>query len=214
MNNPEKFEQASATAVSFSDQGYRHFFKSFAAAKQQLTLRPMAVSNGAELIQRLYVVAMNTPVEVDIYGHANSTHADGTRIINGLGGSGDFLRNAYLSIVHTPSVKKLRDGSVVSCVMPILRHVDHTEHDIKAIATEQGLAVITEIMNPDKRAKLIIDNCAHPHFRPLLHEYVKMSGSGNHEPRLTSGDQIAAWRRSYIECCKSFNDPTVGGGDA
>ncbi|HEY3354305.1 MAG TPA: acetyl-CoA hydrolase/transferase C-terminal domain-containing protein, partial [Polyangia bacterium] len=210
MDDDEKFAQASATAVSFSQAGYDKFFQMFDRARERLTLRPMSISNMAELITRLFVVAMNTPVEVDIYGHANSTHVDGTRIINGLGGSGDFLRNAYVSIVHTPSAKRLRDGSVVSCIMPYLRHVDHTEHDIKCIVTEQGYAVMTEIMNPEKRAQLIIDNCAHPHFRPLLHDYLKRSNTGTHEPRITSQDELLSWRKAYDDCCTSFTDAGVG----
>ncbi len=205
IDDEEKFDQASATAVSFSDEGYRRFFNLFARARNHLTLRPMSISNLAELITRLFIVAMNTPVEVDIYGHANSTHVDGTRIINGLGGSGDFLRNGYVSIVHTPSVKRLRDGSVVSTVMPHLRHVDHTEHDVKCIVTEQGYAVMTEIMTPEKRAKLIIDRCAHPHFRPLLHEYLERSGHGYHQPRLTSMDELLSWRRKYEEVRAAFS---------
>jgi acyl-CoA hydrolase len=213
LDDPEKFEQASATAVSFSAEGYDQFFRIFPTARRRLTLRPMSISNSAELITRLFVVAMNTPVEVDIYGHVNSTHVDGTRIINGLGGSGDFLRNAYVSIVHTPSVRRLRDGTWVSCVMPYLRHVDHTEHDVKCIVTEQGFAVMTEIMNPTKRAELIIEQCAHPHFRPLLHEYVKRSGAGNHEPRITRVDELVSWRERYEDVRHSFRDSTVASGD-
>lgn len=53
---------------------------------------------------------MNTPVEVDIYGHANSTMVMGSRMINGLGGSGDFLRNAFISIAHTPSARPGKNG--------------------------------------------------------------------------------------------------------
>jgi len=89
------------------------------------------------LITRLFVIAMNTPIEVDIYGHVNSTHVDGSRVVNGLGGSGDFFRHAYLSIVHTPSVRRLRDGRTVSCVMPYVRHVDHTRarHQLRSDGT-------------------------------------------------------------------------------
>lgn len=84
-------------------------------------LRSQQVANSPELIRRLGVIAMNTPLEVDIvsprqyyyfiifsdstsqYAHANSTNALGSRMLNGLGGSADFLRNAKLSIMHTPS---------------------------------------------------------------------------------------------------------------
>lgn len=60
------------------------------------------------MIRRLGVIAMNTPVEVDIYGHCNSTLVGGTKMVHGIGGSGDFLRNAYLSIMHTPSTRKTK----------------------------------------------------------------------------------------------------------
>jgi len=41
--------------------------------------------NSPEIIRRLGVIAMNTPLEVDIYAHANSTCALGSRMLNGLG---------------------------------------------------------------------------------------------------------------------------------
>ena len=116
----------------------------------------MWLSNNAEMITRLFVIAMNTPIEVDIYGHVNSTHVDGSRVVNGLGGSGDFFRHAYLSIVHTPSVRRLSNGRIVSCVMPYVRHIDHTEHDINCVVTEHGFALNTEIRSARRRAEDII----------------------------------------------------------
>ena len=53
---------------------------------------------------------MNGLIEVDIYGHVNSTHVRGQTMMNGIGGSGDFARNAYLSIFVTPSPAK--DGRI------------------------------------------------------------------------------------------------------
>lgn len=166
-------------------------------------LRPMWLSNCAELITRLFVIAMNTPIEVDIYGHVNSTHVDGSRVVNGLGGSGDFFRHAYLSIVHTPSVRQLRDGRTVSCVMPYVRHIDHTEHDIHCVVTEQGFALNTEIRSARRRAEDIINKCAHPHFRPVLRDYLKFAGGGD-EPRPTDMDVIQGWWKEYEAACRSF----------
>jgi acetyl-CoA hydrolase len=82
---------------------------------------------------------------------------------------------------------------------------------VKCVVTEQGFAPITEIMNPGKRARLIIDRCAHPHFRPLLHEYLEHSGPGFHEPRLTSMEDLQTWRRRYEECCASFSEAEGAG---
>jgi acetyl-CoA hydrolase len=163
----------------------------------------MWLSNNAELITRLFVIAMNTPIEVDIYGHVNSTHVDGSRVVNGLGGSGDFFRHAYLSIVHTPSVRRLRDGRTVSCVMPYVRHIDHTEHDINCVVTEHGYALNTEIRSARRRAEDIISKCAHPHFRPVLHDYLRFAGSGD-EPRATNMDMLQGWWKEYEAACRSF----------
>lgn len=203
IENEDKFEVASCTAVSFSNAGHQQFLKNFQRCKDKIILRPMWLSNAPEIITRLFVVAMNTPIEVDIYGHANSTHVDGSKIINGLGGSGDFLRNAYISLVHTPSVRRLKDGRTVSCVMPYVRHIDHTEHDIKCVVTEQGAVLNTEIRSPLRRAGEIIDKCAHPYFRPLLKSYLKMAGSGD-EPRMTDLDRLKGWWEEYDQACKSF----------
>lgn len=206
VEDEEKFDFASATAVSFSEEGRREFDRLFKTCREKLVLRPMWISNSAEIISRLFVIAMNTPIEVDIYGHVNSTHVDGSKVINGLGGSGDFFRNAYLSIVHTPSVRQLRDGRVVSCVMPYVRHIDHTEHDIKCVATEQGVALNTSIRSARHRAEDIIEHCAHPHFRPLLQDYLRIAGDHGDEPRATNMEMLQGWWKDYDAATRCFTD--------
>ena len=203
VEDDEKFEGASATAVSFSQPARDDFHRLFAKCREKLVLRPMWLSNNGELISRMFVVAMNTPIEVDIYGHVNSTHVDGSKVINGLGGSGDFFRHAYLSIVHTPSVRKLKDGRTVSCVMPYVRHIDHTEHDIHCVVTEQGFAVNLQIRSAWRRAGEIIEKCAHPHFQPILREYLKSAGGGD-EPRMADMDTLQGWWKEYDAVCRSF----------
>jgi acyl-CoA hydrolase len=203
VEDDDKFESASATALSFSEQGRQEFDRLFNRCREKVVLRPMWLSNNAEIISRLFVIAMNTPIEVDIYGHVNSTHVDGSRVVNGLGGSGDFFRHAYLSIVHTPSVRRLKDGRTVSCVMPYVRHIDHTEHDINCVVTEQGFALNTEIRSARRRAEDIIAKCAHPHFRPVLRDYVRFAGDGD-EPRPTDMDILQGWWKEYDEACRTF----------
>lgn len=203
VEDDEKFDTASATAVSFSADARKEFDRLFNRCRDKIVLRPMWLSNCAEVISRLFVIAMNTPIEVDIYGHVNSTHIDGSKVVNGLGGSGDFFRNAYLSIVHTPSTRRLKDGRTVSCVMPYVRHIDHTEHDIKCVVTEHGYALNTEIRSASRRAEDIIEKCAHPHFRPILRDYLKMAGGGD-EPRPTDMDKLQGWWRDYDAACRSF----------
>lgn len=87
--------------------------------------------------------------------------------MNGIGGSGDFARNAYLTIFYTPSVAK--DGKI-SSVVPMCSHVDHTEHDVDIIITEQGIADLRG-KAPRERALEIINHCAHPDYRPILLDY-------------------------------------------
>jgi succinyl-CoA:acetate CoA-transferase len=144
----------------------------------------------------LGVIAMNAMIEADIYGNVNSTHIMGTSIMNGIGGSGDFARNGYLSFFMTPSVAK---GGAISCIVPMVSHVDHTEHDVQIIVTEQGLADLRG-HSPTQRAKLIIDNCAHPDFRPMLRDYLARAEAGpggKHTPHLLN--EALSWHQRFVE---------------
>jgi succinyl-CoA:acetate CoA-transferase len=146
-------------------------------------LRPQEISNHPEVIRRLGIIAMNGLIEADIYGNVNSTHINGTSIMNGIGGSGDFARNAYLSFFMTPSTAK---GGAISCIVPMVSHADHTEHDVQVIVTEQGLADLRGLA-PKQRAKVIIENCSHPDYRPALKDYVRRADAespGKHTPHL------------------------------
>ncbi|KAK0216297.1 hypothetical protein IW262DRAFT_1399304 [Armillaria fumosa] len=185
-----KLDFATATSIRFSPEGFDHFYAHWAEYKDRLLLRSQQVANSPELIRRLGVIAMNTPLEVDIYAHANSTNALGSRMLNGLGGSADFLRNAKLSIMHTPSSRPTKtDPTGISCIVPFASHVDQTEHDLDVVVTEQGLADLRGL-SPRERAPVIIEKCAHPDYKDLLHEYYDRSlhecmkrGAG-HEPHM------------------------------
>lgn len=178
-----KMTLASATAVSLSPEAAVTFNRDAAALKKNVVLRPQEISNHPEVIRRLGIIAMNGMIEADIYGNVNSTHINGSSIMNGIGGSGDFARNAYLSIFMTPSTAK---GGSISCIVPMVCHVDHTEHDVQVIVTEQGLADLRGL-SPKQRAKVVIENCAHPDYRPALSEYFRLAldrSPGRHTPHL------------------------------
>ena len=185
-----KLDYASAVSLSLSPEGFKRFYSNLDFYKNRCVIRPEAVANFSECVRRLGVIAMNTPVEVDMYAHANSSLIGGTKMINGLGGSGDFLRNAYLSIMHTPSARKSKtDPTGISCIVPMAAHVDHTEHDLDVIVTEQGLADLRGL-SPRQRAQCIIKNCVHPDYKDQMTEYYKMAekkciaeGAG-HEPQI------------------------------
>ncbi len=186
-----KLDAASSCSLSLSEsEGFPRFFKNWDSYFDKITLRPLSISNAPEPIRRLGVIAMNTPVEFDIYAHANSTLVGGTRMVNGIGGSGDFLRNGYLKIMHSPSVRPSKtDPTGITCVVPKAPHIDHTEHDLDILVTEQGLADLRGLA-PKDRAQLIINKCAHPEYKPILQEYLDLAtreclrrGVG-HEPQL------------------------------
>lgn len=178
-----KLVSASATALSLSPAGYEAFVKDIDFYREHIVLRPQEISNHPEVIRRLGIIAMNGLIEADIYGNVNSTHIGGTKIMNGIGGSGDFARNAYLSFFMTPSTAK---HGTISAIVPMVTHVDHTEHDVQVIVTEQGLADLRGL-SPKQRAEVIISNCAHPTFEPALRDYVTEAmrqSPGLHTPHL------------------------------
>ncbi len=187
---------ASATAFSLSPDGIKEFDDNIDFYRDKIILRQQDISNHPELARRLGVIAMNGLIECDLYGNVNSTHIMGTRMMNGIGGSGDFTRNGYLSIFVSPSTAK--DGAI-SAIVPMVSHVDHTEHDVKIIVTEQGLADLRGL-SPRQRAHEIINNCAHPDFRPALIDYYERalhSGRGMHTPHLL--EEALSWHQRYEE---------------
>jgi acyl-CoA hydrolase len=150
--------------------------------RDKLVMRQSEISNNPGIIRRLGVISINTAIEVDIYGNVNSTHISGTKMMNGIGGSGDFTRNAYISIFTCPSVAK--EGKI-SAIVPMVSHEDHSEHDVNIIVTEQGVADLRG-KSPRQRAECIIENCAHPSYRPLLREYLAINDAA-HTPQVLQG---------------------------
>lgn len=149
--------------------------------RDKFIIRPSEISNSPEIVRRLGVISMNTAIEADIYGNINSTHISGTKMMNGIGGSGDFTRNAYISIFTCPSVAK--EGKI-SAIVPMVSHMDHSEHSVNILITEQGIADLRG-KSPVERAKAIIENCAHPDYKNILWDYVHMSSKG-HTPHCMS----------------------------
>ncbi len=187
---------ASATAFSLSKAGNSEFTSNISDYRSRIILRPQEISNHPEVIRRLGCLAMNGMIEADIYGNVNSTHVMGSSIMNGIGGSGDFARNAFVSFFLTPSTAK---GGAISCIVPMASHVDHTEHDVHVVVTEQGLADLRGLP-PRRRAQEIIDRCAHPDYRPALQDYLDRataSGGGQHTPHLLM--EALSWHARYLE---------------
>lgn len=166
---------ASSTALTVTPPQLQRIYANLDYFSKRIVLRPMELSNNPGIARRLGVIAMNTAIEIDIYGHANSTHLGGTQIMNGIGGSGDFERNGFISFFMCPSFTK---GGKISTIVPMASHVDHNEHSVQVIVTEQGLADLRGLA-PEKRARKIIANCAHPAYREYLIDYIEKSPQGH-----------------------------------
>jgi len=169
-----KLDFASGSSITLSEDKGRQVFAELERYKERLVLRPQEVSNHPEVIRRLGIIAINTALEFDIYGNVNSTHVLGTHMMNGIGGSGDFARNAYLSVFATKSVAK---GGKISSIVPMVSHVDHTEHDVDIVVTDVGLADLRGLA-PRERAERIIERCVAEPYRSMLRDYLEEAKRG------------------------------------
>jgi len=175
-----RMTSASATSLALTEQGQRRLFDGIEGFAPDIVLRPTDVSNSPALIDRFGVIAVNSALEVDLYGNANSTHIGGTEVINGIGGAADFNANALVSVCALPST--LGDGDR-SRIVPMTFHVDSTEHDIDVVVTEHGVADLRGL-SPAERAQTLVENCAHPSVRPALQEYLDAASEGSgHVPQ-------------------------------
>jgi len=183
---------ASASSITLSAAMNQHFLDNLERYRERIVLRPQEISNHPELVRRLGVIALNTALEFDIYGNVNSTHVGGTHMMNGIGGSGDFARNAQLSIFVSKASAK---GGAISSVVPMVSHVDHTEHDVDVLVTEFGFADLRGLA-PRERAPLIIERCVHPDYRPALQDYfARACHAGGHTPHLLH--EALSWHVRY-----------------
>lgn len=194
--NSGKLRVASATSFSLSPDAATALNADMARFRSRMILRPQEISNHPELIRRLGCLAMNGLIEADIYGNVNSTHVMGSRIQNGIGGSGDFARNAYVSIFMTPSTAR---GGAISAIVPQASHVDHITQDVQVLVTEQGLADLRGL-SPKQRAEVIIENCSHPDYRPMLRDYYRRAREGSYgqQSPCLPGEALS-WHQRFME---------------
>ncbi|MED2729179.1 acetyl-CoA hydrolase/transferase C-terminal domain-containing protein, partial [Bacillus thuringiensis] len=189
-----KVNFASCCSITLSEEKMQQVFSNFEKYRDKLMMRPQEISNHPEIIRRLGLISINTALELDIYGNVNSTHVLGTKMMNGIGGSGDFARNARLAIFVTKSIAK---GGNISSIVPFISHVDHTEHDVDVIVTEQGYADLRGLA-PRERVELIIENCAHPMYREQLRAYYEEAKiRGGQTPHIL--EKAFSWHTNYAK---------------
>ena len=183
---------ASGTSLTVTPKVLERIYKNLDFFRRRMVLRPQEISNNPEVVRRLGTISINTAIEVDIFGNVNSTHIMGNNMMNGIGGSGDFTRNAYISIFTCPSTAK---QGKISPIVPLCSHLDHSEHSVQVIVTEQGVADLRG-KDPAERSREIIRNCAHPDFRAELEGYSR-DVSGGHTPQTLS--RAYAMHQRFLE---------------
>jgi len=182
----------SGASLTVSPEVLQDIYANLEDYQGRFLLRPQEISNNPEVIRRLGIISINTALETDIFGNVNSTHVLGQKMMNGIGGSGDFTRNAYISIFTCPSTAK---GGAISAIAPLCSHMDHSEHSVQVLITEQGVADLRGL-DPSERAKSIITNCAHPDYKDLLRKYYQSSSQGHTRQSL---DSAFAFHKAFIE---------------
>ncbi len=189
-----KLKFASASSITISKECGDRVFGDIAKYKDRLVLRPQEISNHPEVVRRLGTISINTALEFDIYGNVNSTHVDGSKMMNGIGGSGDFARTAHMAVFVTKSLAK--EGAI-SSVVPMVSHVDHIGQDVDVLVTEVGLADLRGLA-PRERARAVIDNCVHPDYRAELNSYFERAcARGGQTPHLL--EEALSWHINYIK---------------
>jgi succinyl-CoA:acetate CoA-transferase len=175
--------------------GATEMIRSRPELRERLVIRNGDVTNSSEVISRLGLIALNTGIEVDIFGNVNSSHIGGTRVVNGIGGGANFAQNAGLSVILLPSTGK--DGAI-STVVPMVSHQDICEHDVDIVVTEHGLADLRG-RGEVERARAVIGSCADPSYRDQLMSYLARAErlGGGHHPQLP--DEAFAWHRRLRE---------------
>lgn len=182
----------SGVSLTVTDGVLQGIYDHLESFRGRLLLRPQEIANHPEVVRRLGTVSINTALEADIFGNINSTHVLGQKMMNGIGGSGDFTRNAYISIFTCPSTAK--DGRI-SAIVPMCSHMDHSEHSVQVLVTEHGVADFRG-KDPRERAEAVIRHCVDPSYRELLWDYYRLTENG-HTPQ--SFRSAFAFHQTFLE---------------
>lgn len=171
----DRVKFASGCSLTVSNEVISDVYQNIDFFRPKILLRPQEISNNPEIARRLGLIAINTALEADIFGNVNSTHVLGQKMMNGIGGSGDFTRNAFISIFTCPSTAK---GGKISTIVPMVSHLDHNEHSVQILITEYGVADL-RAKSPIQKAHEIINNCVHPDYKEQLKEYLKLTSKAH-----------------------------------
>ena len=149
--------------------GSREFYQ-WCGNYSGLSMRPVSYTHNAGVLAQIdNLVAINTTLEIDLFGQINSETIKGKQIGGG-GGLVDFLRGARSSrggrsIIALQSTAK---GGSISKIAPLLKTAPVTaiRNDVDYVVTEYGVARLSNLA-VEKRAEALIA-IAHPDFREEL----------------------------------------------
>ncbi len=119
------------------------------------------------------MVALNSAIEVDLTGQI-CADSIGPKLYSGVGGQLDFIYGASRSkggvpIIALPSTTRLRDGTVLSRIVPTLKPgsgVVTSRNHVRYVVTEYGVA---DLYGKSIRQRAqALTNIAHPDFRDEL----------------------------------------------
>jgi acetyl-CoA hydrolase len=124
------------------------------------------------------MVAINSAIEVDLTGQV-CADSIGPKFYSGVGGQLDFIYGASRSkggipVIALPSTATLRDGTLVSRVVPMLKQgagVTTGRNHVHYVVTEYGVASLYGRTVRQRVRELI--NIAHPDFRCELENQAK-----------------------------------------
>ncbi len=139
-----------------------------------IELHPTDYVNDPFIIaQNERMVAINSAIEVDLTGQV-CADSIGHLFYSGVGGQLDFIYGASrsrggLPIIALPSTTRLKDGTVISRIVPMLKPgagVTTTRNHVRFVVTEWGVADLYG-KTIRQRARALI-GIAHPDFREEL----------------------------------------------
>ena len=161
-------------------------------------------------------VAINAALSVDLTGQVNSDSL-GHRFYSGIGGQVDFVRGAGRSIdgkpiMTLPSTATLKDGTLVSRIVPYLQPgsgVVITRGDIHYVVTEWGIAYLYGKSIRERVLEMI--NIAHPDFREELLEHAKKWKYVYSDQKLpvSIDGRISIYPEKYEDLLKLSNGKTI-----
>lgn len=150
--------------------GTQEFYK-FVDRNPDIEMRRSSyVLSPATICRQKNMVAMNSAIQVDLFGQVNAEMI-GNRQFSGVGGQLDFLRGAMMaeggrSILCMPSTAAKGTASRIVCSLDAGTVVTDTRYDTMYIVTEYGVADLWGKDNEERARQLI--NIAHPNFREQL----------------------------------------------